>query len=145
MKQSQNTPSIFDENFIPAFVRNFSLFDDSAFPSTYNKEQNNISMWEDKNNIYLEANVPGMEENDLDITMDKNVIWIKGSKTETQDDQNQKYYYKASSNYSYRVTLPGSIDENQEPEVELKKGMLNFKFKKHAAKEQKKLKVNKQS
>lgn len=139
----KNVPSVFDDSFISNFIRNFSLFDDSSFPSlNMEEEQKNISLSEDKDNVYLEAKVPGIKEKDLEITMDKNVVWIKGSKIAEENKEDKKYYYKSSSECSYRVALPGSIDESQDPEIKLSDGMLSFTFKKQKSSAMKKLNIN---
>jgi len=55
--------------------------------------------------------------------------------------EKRKYYRKASRSFSYRVAVPGRIDETAEPEVKSRNGLLTVTFSKLAAVEPKKLKI----
>lgn len=87
---------------------------------------NGLSISEDEQNIYVSAAVPGVDPKDIDISLEKGVIWIKGEAKE--EEKGKKFYRKASSSFSYRVTIPGEIDQNIEPEADYKNGIMTVTF-----------------
>lgn len=130
----------------PLFSRSLSqwpdLWDDDLFDSMGNQASSNLDVYETENEVVIRANVAGVQEDDVDITFEKGVLWIKADRQEESDDQ-KKHYSKSSWNYSYKVAVPGMLDHTQEPEVELEKGMLTITFKKAEASKPKKLSVKK--
>ena len=45
---------------------------------------NGLSVSEDEQNIYISAAVPGVNPKDIDISLNKGVIWIKGESKEEE-------------------------------------------------------------
>lgn len=89
-----------------------------------------LSIAEDDTHVFIEAAVPGIDPKDVEITFDKGILWIKGEKKE--EEKSKKYYRKATSSFSYRVTVPGDIDFNTEPEATTKHGVMTITFTKAA-------------
>jgi|SRR3989344_798530 len=87
---------------------------------------NGLSVSEDEQNIYISAAVPGVNPKDIDISLNKGVIWIKGESKE--EEKGKKFYRKATNAFSYRVTVPGEIDQNIEPEATYKNGIMTVTF-----------------
>lgn len=77
--------------------------------------------------------------------MDKGVLWIKGEAEETQKDEERKYYYKANRSFSYRVAVPGNIDEKQEPTAAFENGVVKITFTKQALETPKKIQIKAKS
>lgn len=87
-----------------------------------------LAVSEDDQHVYVEAAVPGLEPKDVEVTFEKGVLWIKGeSKSE---EKNRKYYRRATSAFSYRVAVPGNLDEKAEPEATYEKGVMKVTFRK---------------
>lgn len=100
---------------------------------------NGLSVFEDEKNVYVEAAVPGINPKDIDVTFEKGVLWIKG---ETKaEEKGKKYYRRASSNFSYRVTVPGEVDWNTEPIATSKNGKMTVTFSKSPKTQPKKIAV----
>lgn len=77
--------------------------------------------------IIVEAEVPGVDEKDLDIEISENSLIIRGQK-KTEEEVNEKNYYRREFTYgsfSRAVTLPVPIQEDK-AEAELKKGTLKI-------------------
>jgi HSP20 family molecular chaperone IbpA len=68
-------------------------------------------------------------------------LWIRGSQKQEEKNEQKKYYRKAASSFSYRVAVPGDIDENKEPEVTCKNGVIKTVFAKRPEIEPKKLTI----
>lgn len=112
------------------------------FP-TLTREPSGLSVSEDGTNVYVEAALPGIKPDDIEITFDKGMLWIKGQRKEEEKDKERSFYRKASSSYSYHLTVPGEVDEKNEPEASYKDGIMTVTFKKAKDKEPKKIKVKK--
>lgn len=87
---------------------------------------NGLSVSEDEQNIYISAAVPGVNPKDIDVSLNKGVLWIKGEMKE--EEKGKKFYRKATNSFSYRVTVPGEIDQNIEPEADYKNGIMTVTF-----------------
>lgn len=100
-----------------------------------------LSIYEEKNNIIVEAHLPGLKREEIDVNLNNGILWIKGEKKEEEADKNKKYYRKAMNTYSYRITIPEQIDEQQEPKAEYKDGTLKIAFMKSKQGETKKISI----
>ncbi len=100
-----------------------------------------LSVSEDDNHVYVEANVAGIEPEKVDVTYKKGALWIKASKEETEEDKKKKFYRHSQQDYQYHVTLPGNVDDSIEPESTHKNGVVIVKFTKKAEAEPKKLTI----
>jgi HSP20 family protein len=125
------------------------FFSQPNFPSAWEDEDfwsassqpSGLSVSEDQSNVYVEAAVPGIDPQKVEITFDKGVLWIKGNQEHEEASENKKYYKKASSSFSYHVTVPGEIDQTVEPEAVCKNGIMKVTFKKVPQTQPKKISV----
>lgn len=101
----------------------------------------NISLSEDDKHVYVDAAMPGVNPDEIDITYDKGMLWIRGVTMQEDTDKNKKYYQRASNSFSYRITLPTDIDENTEPAASCENGMLMLTFDKSKQAQPKKISV----
>lgn len=99
----------------------------------------NISLSEDENKVYVDAALPGLDKNEIEITLEKGILWIRGQKQERED--NKKYHYKAKNAYSYHITLPDTINEAQDIDARYENGILHVIFNKARATEAKKIQI----
>ena len=98
-----------------------------------------ISISEDDTHVYVDAALPGVDPKHIDITFDKGMLWIKGEIKE--EESKKKYYRKATSSFSYRIAVPGEIDNNVEPEATPWHGMMRITFTKSKASQPRKINV----
>lgn len=111
----------------------------SALPS-------GLTVSSDNQHIYIEANVPGLTSDEVEVTIDgDNVLWIKGSKKEEAGDKQKKFYRRSQSSFSYCIPLWAEVDDTVEPEAFCKEGIMRVTFSKKREKqpESKKIKVKK--
>ncbi|MCL4354655.1 Hsp20/alpha crystallin family protein [Patescibacteria group bacterium] len=87
-----------------------------------------LSVYEDEKNVYVEAAMPGLSPDDIDITFEKGVLWIKGEAKEEEAGKKRKYYRRASRSFSYRVAVPTEVDQNVEPEASYDNGILTVQL-----------------
>lgn len=97
----------------------------------------------DDKNVYIEAQVPGLNASDVDVSIDsEGVLWIKGEKVEEEKKERQ-YYKKAQTSFSYCIPLRNEVDTSQEPQAHFKNGVMKITFPKRKEKQgsAKKIKV----
>lgn len=92
-------------------------------------ENNGISVSEDEQHVYVEAHLPGLKTNDIDISLNQNTLWIKGEKKEEAEEKDKKYYRKARGTFIYQVELPNQVEETSEL-AEFEDGVLKITFNK---------------
>jgi HSP20 family protein len=120
----------------------FSLFEenedewlqDFTFPS-------GLSVSEDEDSICIEAALPGIKPEEVEMTYHKGMLLIRAEKKEENKEKNRKFYKKATSTFSYHVAVPGNIDENTPPEAICKHGVITVTFKKSKKEEPKRIAV----
>lgn len=88
-----------------------------------------ISVSEDDTHVYVEANLPGLKSDNIDISLNKNTLWIKGERKEEEESKDKKYYRKAQNSFFYQVDLPSQVEEASE-QADFEDGVLKISFKK---------------
>lgn len=98
--------------------------DDNSFENEFvNTSGPAVNMYENKSDIVVEAEVPGIVEDDLQIEISEEYLTIKGSRNIDSSDKQFFTNEFVSGSFSRRVNLPVKIDQN-EAEAELKNGIL---------------------
>lgn len=118
-----------------------SVWDDEDFWPSVSTKSSGISISEDEKNIFIEVAVPGIDPKNIDLTVKDNQLWIHGEQNEEEKDKKRKYYRKANSSFSYRVTIPGEVDANTEPTASCVKGIMTVTFQKSPKSQPKKIQV----
>lgn len=131
----QEIDSLF-ENFFRGFdIEPFKRFG-SFSPS--------IDVKESEKDISVTAELPGMDEKDIDVSLTRDSITIKGEKKEEKEEKRKDYYRMERSFGSFSRTIPlhAEIDMDK-VKAEFKKGVLTVTLPKtaKAIKETKKIPV----
>jgi HSP20 family protein len=68
-----------------------------------------LSMWTDENNLYVEVEMPGVREQDIEVTVHGDVLSIKA---ERKDEEGRKYLYNGRifGRFERSVALPEAVD-----------------------------------
>ena len=108
-------------------------FDD--FPNfEFNLNENfypRIDISEDKDNINVVAEIPGVKKDDIKITLQDNILTIEGEKKK-ETEQKEKNFFRSERMYgSFKrcFTLPDMVD-SEKVEAKFENGMLNIQLKK---------------
>jgi len=83
---------------------------------------------ETKEGFVFKVDVPGIKENDLDITMTGNQLTISG-KRETETEEKTDIYYASERSYgsfTRAFTMPQRIDSGDRIRADLKEGVLTL-------------------
>jgi HSP20 family protein len=106
-------------------------------PSLWNDDDNwmsplninsGISISQDDKHIYVSASLPGVNPKDVEVNVEDDYVWIKGEVEQEEEDKKKQYLRRALQSFSYRVAVPGDVDQNVEPEATSKHGVMTIKF-----------------
>lgn len=115
-----------------------SLFRFPSFPSLWEEMEGRLNQWvggegstgisvsEDDDHVYVEAQMPGLKGENVDISLNQSTLWIKGEKHE-EEKKGKKYYRRARSSFFYQVDLPSQVEEKSEQAL-FEDGVLKITF-----------------
>ena len=106
-------------------------FDESVF--TGNKVMPKLDVAELKDKYEIKAELPGMDENDINLSLEDGVLKISGEKKSETENKEKGYYLKECSygSFSRSVRLPDNISED-EIAANFTKGVLTIDMPKKA-------------
>jgi len=87
-----------------------------------------LNLYEEAGNVIVEASVPGIPEENLDITYEDGVLRIHGKSEETEEEKKKNrviHKMQRISSFEYSTYLPRPIDEKQ-IEATVKNGVLTI-------------------
>jgi len=103
-----------------------------------------VDVKEDDKEIKVTVELPGMDEKDIDITLSRDSLTIKGEKHEETEDRGKDYYHSECRYGSFHRVIPLSaeVDESK-AEADFKKGVLKIRLPKtaEAQKNRKKIEI----
>ncbi|MBS0627607.1 MAG: Hsp20/alpha crystallin family protein, partial [Verrucomicrobia bacterium] len=91
-------------------------------------ENSGVSVSEDEKHVYVEAALPGITPEEIEMNYDRGMLSIKANKKEETEDKKRKFYRKAHKSFFYQVAIPGTFDEKKLPEAICKNGILKVTF-----------------
>jgi HSP20 family protein len=96
-----------------------------------------VSIWQDENRLYVEVELPGVTDKDVEITVHSGVLNIRA---ERQGEEGRAYLYNSRSfgRFEKSIVLPEAIDSDH-VEATLNNGVLRVALPKHAEARPKKI------
>jgi len=94
-----------------------------------------IDISEDKNNINVTAEIPGVKKENIKITLQDNILTIEGEKKK-ETEQKEKNFYRSErmfGSFKRSFTLPEEVD-SEKVDAKFEDGMLQIQMKKTAPK-----------
>jgi HSP20 family protein len=112
------------------FNHNWGL---GAFPEFTGAFMPRLDVTEDAKAFTVTAELPGMTEKDIDLSISGDTLTIRGEKKEEKEDKNKNYYYSERSYGSFlrSVPLPRQV-ETDKVSASFKKGVLTITLPKTA-------------
>jgi HSP20 family protein len=101
----------------------------SEFGISFNPK---IDISDDEKNIYIEAEIPGVKKDQISISLEDNIVTIKGEKKEETEENQGKNYYRSERSYGSFVrsfTLPNEVNPDS-CEAKFEEGILKIKIEK---------------
>jgi HSP20 family protein len=103
-----------------------------------------VDVKEEDKEIVVAAELPGMDQKDIDVTVTKDSVRISGEKKHEEEKEEKGYYRRETSYGTFErvVDLPTEVDESK-AEAEFSKGVLTIRLPKseEAQAKQKKIKI----
>lgn len=77
--------------------------------------------------VRVKAELPGMDEKDIEVTLDENILTIRGEKKEEKEDKKRNVYVSECRYGSFHrsMALPAGIDRDK-AKAKFKKGVLTL-------------------
>ena len=98
------------------------------------------SLWEEENRWCLEVDLPGVERDEIDITVEKNTLRLTAQRSAPQEERAYAHQERAYGQIQRLFTLPEAIDADQ-IEAELVSGVLRLSLAKKPEMQPKKIQV----
>ncbi|MFP4384877.1 MAG: Hsp20/alpha crystallin family protein [Spirochaetia bacterium] len=97
---------------------------------------------ENKDKYILDAELPGLNEKDIDVNIENNVLTISAQRDDSREENNDDYILKERKKSSFKrsFVLPKDVDNNK-IEANFRNGILTLEFNKLAAAKPKKIKI----
>jgi HSP20 family protein len=147
VKKEANTPMVgfqgMEKWFEDAFRRPFSLFNHPLMRFSQAEEVvPSIDILEDKGDIVVKAELPGVKKEDIDITLTDDTITISGEKKKEEEVKKKDYYRYESSYGSFCRTfsLPSEV-QSDKAKTKMKDGILEIRIPKTEEAKKKEVKV----
>ena len=103
-----------------------------------------VDVKEEEKDIIVSAELPGMDQKDIDVTVTNDSIRISGEKKQEEEKEEKGYYRRETSYGTFErvIDLPSEVDENK-AEAEFSKGVLTIRLPKseEAQAKRKKIKI----
>ncbi len=101
--------------------RDLDLFGGVSGPS--------VDLMENDDTYMVRCDLPGVEKDDLDISVSGNALTIKGEKQDSSEHKDGRYYRRESWSGSFQrtITVPETVDPNA-INAEMKNGVLTLTF-----------------
>ena len=134
-ERGREIDSVYDRFFEPDFL-----------PSTLfgkGKWGPKIDISEGRKNIIVKAELPGVEKENIDLSLEGRLLTIGGEKKQEKKESDEHYHRVESSFGVYKRTieLPSDVDKSK-VHAKYKNGVLKIKLKKTNRSETKKIKIN---
>lgn len=93
-----------------------------------------VNMYEEPDRYKYRAELPGVGQEDLELTMQGRELTISGEKEPAEEDGSARKQERACGSFSRKLTLPKDADLKQDPDASLKNGVLTISVAKKAEK-----------
>ena len=102
-----------------------------------------LDVYQDKDNVVVETPLPGIDPNNVNISIENDVLTIEGSSEKKSEVEEKDYYRKEIRKGSFHraVALPASVD-GEKASAEYKNGMLRIVVPKEERVKPKQIKIN---
>ena len=118
------------------WVRSIPFFKEEEFTPS-------VDVWDGKDNIYVEADISGVEQKDINVNLKDNTLTISAKKEEAKEEKKKNYYRSERYQGSFyrAMQLPSSVDESK-IKANYKNGVLKLTLPKKEKDKAKEIKIN---
>ena len=115
----------------PSFPRSPDMFGEGEewvpFVPTFQPEEPVVDIYQDKDNLYVDVSLSGIKPEDVEISIEDNILTIQGKAEEKKEIKEKDYLRKEIRKGSFRrvIKLPVDVKDNK-ASAESKNGMLKI-------------------
>jgi HSP20 family protein len=101
-----------------------------------------VNIYEDEQNINVEAELPGVQEKDLDISLENNVLTISGERKMENEEKKENFHRieRTYGRFTRSFTLPPTV-ETENVNAEFNNGVLKITLRKKEEAKPKQIKI----
>jgi HSP20 family protein len=101
-----------------------------------------VDVYQEGENVVVQASLPGVDPEKIDVTVEDGVLTIKAESTEEKEERGDSFLLRERRTGSFyrALRLPETVDEGK-AKSEYKNGVLKVKFPKHESKKARRLEV----
>ena len=102
-----------------------------------------VDIYEDEHNIILKIEVPGIDEKDIDVSIQNNTLTVRGERKIEKDEKEENFHRveRQYGSFTRSFTLPSSVDPGQ-VNARCDRGVLKISLAKKAEAKPTQIKVN---
>ena len=102
-----------------------------------------VDVYEDEHNITLNIEVPGIDEKDINVSIENNTLTVHGERRFEKDEKEENFHRveRMYGSFTRSFTLPNTVDPEQVT-AHYEKGVLKIRLAKKAEAKPKLIKVN---
>jgi HSP20 family protein len=114
---------------------------EESFAET-NEGQLTIDVYQTENDVVIKSTIAGVKPEDLDVSINNDMVTIKGERASEEEVSEENYYYQECywGGFSRSVVLPVDVLSDK-AEASLKNGILTIRLPKAASNKAKKIQV----
>lgn len=133
----------------PLFELNLDRFFDDFFKTPFRFNLTSletlpkVDIYEKDNSVFVKAELPGVKPEEVDISVDGNLLTIQGEKKEESEAKKEDYYSIETHYGKFQrvVELPAEV-KAEEAKTDYKNGVLKIELPKAGEERKKKIKIN---
>jgi HSP20 family protein len=102
-----------------------------------------VDVYEDEHNINLKIEVPGIDEKDINVSIENNTLTVRGERRFEKDEKEENFQRveRMYGSFTRSFTLPNTVDPEQ-VSAHYEKGVLRIRLAKKAEAKPKQIKVS---
>lgn len=143
-REEANPFALFRQEMDRLFDNFFSGVEMEPFKGRFGTFSPSVDIKESDREIRISAELPGMDDKDIDVLLNRDSVTIKGEKKEEKEDKGKDYYRMERSfgSFTRTIPLPAEVDMDK-AKADFRKGVLTVSLPKtaRAIKETKKISV----
>ncbi len=116
-------------NDVEAWFDTNNLFVDDLFTSKGNVPAMNIK--ENPENFEIELAVPGFDKNDLEVSLENDILHVCAEKRKEQVEEEEEGYTRKEFSYNSfdrKLQMPSSVNQNEEIKASYENGVLKLQL-----------------
>jgi len=75
----------------------------------------NLDVYEDDKNLYVEAELPGFDKDQIELTLEDGILHLKAEQKDEKEDKQENYFIRErrQSNWARSIHLPVAVQEDE--------------------------------